>query len=267
MQWYFRGGLKLKVIILGSGSSGNSTLIQSIETNILIDAGFSANELERRLFQAKMDPARLTALLITHEHHDHIRGLRLFLKRHRIPLFASEQSLLCSGILPKNLFNFTPLESGIPFHIGSMKICPFLLPHDAVETFAFSIRSSGINISYATDLGFASKLVEEGMKDSHIIIIEANHDLEMLKEGPYPWFLKQRLMGRLGHLSNESMGLLVKKVVHPLTKYLILAHLSEVNNTPELAKKEALKAASEAEARKLKIVISSPYEISELIQL
>jgi phosphoribosyl 1,2-cyclic phosphodiesterase len=148
-----------------------------------------------------------------------------------------------------------------------LKINPFSLPHDATETYGFILRSNGVKISYATDLGFASKLVKERMKESDILIIEANHDMEMLKNGPYPWFLKQRLIGQQGHLSNESMGELVEEIIHEATRYLILAHLSTVNNRPELARREALKAASQAGANQLKILVSSQNEISELIQI
>lgn len=214
-----------------------------------------------------MDPKQLTALLITHEHHDHIKGLKLFLKRYSIPLFASEESLLCSGISSQDLTAFTPLESGASFQIGDLTIDPFSLPHDATETYGFILRSNGVKISYATDLGFASKLVKERMKESDILIIESNHDMEMLKNGPYPWFLKQRLIGQQGHLSNESMGELVEEIIHDATRYLILAHLSRVNNSPELARREAFKAAAQAGARQLKIIVSSQNEISELIQI
>lgn len=242
-------------------------MIQSDETKILIDAGLSVGELKKRLHQAGVDPCELSALLITHEHHDHIKGLKLFIKRHPVPLFASEESLMCLGINTRDLSSFTTLNSGLSFQIGSLDIHPFSLPHDAEETFGFSLRSNGIQLSYATDLGYASKLVRERMKDSDIIIIEANHDVEMIKQGPYPWFLKQRVMSLQGHLSNESMGKLVEEVIHASTRYLILAHLSEVNNTPELARKEALKAASRAGARKLEIIVSLPDEISESISL
>ncbi len=214
-----------------------------------------------------MDPGQLTALLISHEHHDHIKGLKLLLKHYSLPLFASEQSLLCSGISAKDLTAFTPLRSGASFQVGALEIAPFSLPHDAVETYGFNVRSNGIKLSYATDLGFASKLVREKMKDSDILVIEANHDTEMLKAGPYPWFLKQRLMSRQGHLSNESMSKLVGEIIQESTRYLVLAHLSEVNNKPELAKKEALKAASRVDKKQLKIIVSSQNKVSESIQL
>ncbi len=246
---------------------GNSALVQSGETRILIDAGLSAGALKHRLLQVGVNPCHLTALLITHEHHDHIRGLKLFLKKFPLPLFASEESLLCSRIVKEDLDAFTPLQSGISFQIGSTEVTPFSLPHDASETYGFNLRSNGMKLSYATDLGFASKLIRERMRDSNILIIEANHDTTMLKAGPYPWFLKQRLMGRKGHLSNETMGELVGDIMQESTRFLVLAHLSEVNNRPELARKEALKAASKAGAKKLKIIISSQNEVSESIQL
>lgn len=213
-----------------------------------------------------MDPNQLTALLITHEHHDHIKGLKLFLKRYSIPLFASEETLLCSGISSQDLTEFTPLETGTSFQIGDLKVDPFSLPHDAMETYGFILRANGVKISYATDLGFASKLVKERMKESDVLIIEANHDSEMLKSGPYPWFLKQRVIGQQGHLSNESMGQLVEDIIHEETRYLILAHLSQVNNRPELARKQALRAARVGGSHP-KIIVSSQHEISERIEI
>jgi phosphoribosyl 1,2-cyclic phosphodiesterase len=214
-----------------------------------------------------VDPCQLTALLITHEHHDHIKGLKLFLKHYSLPLFGSEESLLCAGISEGNLDAFTPLQSGISLQIGSLEVAPFSLPHDAVETYGFNLRSNGMKLSYATDLGFASKLIREKMKDSGILIIEANHDMGMLTAGPYPWFLKQRVMSRRGHLSNASMGKLVGDVIRETTRFLVLAHLSEVNNSPDLARREALSAASKADAKRLKIIVSSQNTVSELIQL
>ncbi|MEW5805793.1 MAG: MBL fold metallo-hydrolase [Acidobacteriota bacterium] len=259
--------MKLKVRILGSGSSGNSTFLQSGRTRILIDAGFGARGLERRLLQAGIAPPSLAGVIVTHEHSDHIRGLRLFSKKYRMNLYSSEKSFEDSGIIEDDLSSFHCIEAGIPFEIGEIKIHPFSLPHDAESTFGFIIKANRLKLSYATDFGYPSKLVVERMKDSDGIILEANHDTEMLLNGPYPWFLKERLIGRLGHLSNESMAELVEQIVDADTRFLMLAHLSEVNNSPGQAVQMARKAAHRRGAKNLRIMASYQDQLSEMIEL
>ncbi len=214
-----------------------------------------------------IDPSSLTAVIITHEHCDHIKGLSHFAKRHPINLFSTERALECSQSSRTDLSNFHRIDPGVIFSVGDIEIRPFSLPHDADETFGFSIRSDGIKVAYATDLGFPSKLVVEEMKDADCIIVEANHDVETLMNGPYPWFLKERLMGKRGHLSNTSMGELVTQIVHNETRVLVLAHLSEVNNTEAMALQEARRAVKKTGAKKTRIIVSSQGEPAELVTL
>jgi len=234
---------------------------------MLVDAGFSARELERRLIRCGIDPSSLTAIVITHEHSDHIKGLNLFSRKYRLNLFSSEKVLECSSIMKKRLSSFHSIQSGIPFDIGEIEVRPFMLPHDAEDTFGFSIRANGAHIAYATDLGFASRLVVEEMKGADAIILEANHDIGMLLDGPYPWFLKERLMSRHGHLSNKGMRELVEEISCGSTRFLVLAHLSEVNNRPDRALHEAKLGAKKAGSKHLKIVVSSQKEITEMVEL
>jgi len=169
--------------------------------------------------------------------------------------------------MKKRLSSFHSIRSGVPFGIGEMEVRPFELPHDAEDTLGFSFRTNGAQLAYATDLGFASKLVVEEMKNADAIILEANHDIEMLLDGPYPWFLKERLMSRHGHLSNKGMRELVEEVAGSGTRLLILAHLSEVNNRPDKALHEAKLGAKRAGLKHLKIVVSSQGETTEMVEL
>ncbi len=253
--------------MLGSGSSGNSTCIQSGSTKLLIDAGFSARELRIRLMRCGIDPSSLTAVIITHEHSDHIRGLSHFARRYPVNLFSTERALECSRISRKDLASFHRIDPDVAFSVGDLEIRPFSLPHDAEDTFGFLIRCNGIKVAYATDLGYPSKRVADEMKDANCIIVEANHDVETLMKGPYPWFLKERLLGRRGHLSNRSMGELVEQIIHDETRALVLAHLSEVNNTEAMALEEAQRAVRQTRVKKMRIIVSSQDEPSELVKL
>jgi phosphoribosyl 1,2-cyclic phosphodiesterase len=224
----------LQVCMLGSGSRGNSTYVSDGATAILIDAGFSARETERRLKHRGIEPAALAAILISHEHSDHVRGAEILARRYRLPVYLS------SGT--RRAVQFSAGAAGIetfacgrPFRIATLSVHPFSISHDAADPAGFTISGNGCRIGIATDLGHATAAVSEHLKGCRLVILEANHDPGMLIAGPYPWYLKQRIRSRTGHLSNEASCRLLAEIQGSGLLHVILAHLSETNNTPAKA--------------------------------
>jgi phosphoribosyl 1,2-cyclic phosphodiesterase len=225
----------MRVITLASGSKGNSILVESAYARLLVDVGISCQRLTERLNSIAVSPPTIDAILITHEHMDHIRGLIPAVRKYRIPLFISRKTLAATSARTGGIDAYHIIESGVKFTIKDITIQPFSVSHDAVDPVAFTFRSSLTKVTVATDLGMAGKLVQERLKRSDLIVIEANHDEEMLRKGSYPWVLKQRIMSNTGHLSNDKCGTLLSEVMDARLKGVILAHLSEENNTPDLA--------------------------------
>ncbi|MGH9823559.1 MAG: MBL fold metallo-hydrolase [Blastocatellia bacterium] len=234
----------MRVIILGSGSTGNTLYVESGETRVLIDAGFSGKETTRRLTEVGINPSRLDGIVITHEHVDHIKGLQVISKSTEAPVFLStptrtEVNLPQGG---EGVQWGDEISSGETFQVGSLELHPFPIPHDGVDTVAFTAASSGVKIGLVTDLGYIPRVVAEHLKDCDLVIVEANHDLEMLRTGPYPWSVKQRIASRTGHLSNDEMARWLREDFDGKAQYVVLAHLSRHCNHPELARLAALKA-------------------------
>jgi phosphoribosyl 1,2-cyclic phosphodiesterase len=228
----------LSVCVLGSGSRGNSIYVSDGTTSILIDAGFSAREIDRRMRRQGLDPDRLNAILVTHEHTDHVRGVERLVRRHRLPVYltaGTHQEAISLHCLPE----IHPLVCGRGIRIDTLTVRPFSISHDARDPAGFTIDASGCRIGIATDLGHVTALVREHLRGCRLLILEANHDLEMLMDGPYPWFLKQRIRSRVGHLSNQESCRLLADILHPALEQVVLAHLSETNNTPAKALTQA----------------------------
>jgi len=257
-------GYHLSVCMLASGSKGNSIFISDGTTSILVDAGLSGIEIERRLKSIGKSPGDLNAVLVSHEHDDHIRGVGILSRRFHLPVYISrktEKSAL-SGL--KKLYDIKYFECGSGFKIKTFNIHPFSIPHDAEDPAGFTISQNGTKIGVATDLGMATSLVKEHLKGCSVLILEANHDPEMLMTGPYPWHLKQRIRSRTGHLSNEASGNLLLEVQHEHLSHVILAHLSETNNTPE----KALNAVKERICHShIRITVAAQNECSGLFYL
>jgi phosphoribosyl 1,2-cyclic phosphodiesterase len=237
------------VTVLASGSRGNSALIASAKTRILVDAGVSCREITRRLRVSGEDPRKLDAILITHEHSDHIAGLRVLANKFQIPVFmtgathqAWKRDARDSKGQPCSLDRLEVFQAGHSFEVGDISITPFTIPHDAVDPVGFTLRVEGVKVSFATDLGYIPASVKHHLRGSDVLLIESNHDLEMLRNGPYPWMVKQRVMSRVGHLSNEALAQFFTADYDGGAAYVILAHLSEQNNHPELAHREAERA-------------------------
>jgi len=199
----------VRVVPLGSGSSGNATLVAFGNRRLLVDAGLSARELALRLAAAGVAPAQLSAILLSHEHHDHARGLERFAVRHRVPVFTAPETLAALNLAPRHLGAWYPFEPGIPFDAFGVTVDPFSIPHDAASPVGFILTAEGCRVGIVTDLGHATTLVVERLRGCHVLLVEANHDDGMLARGPYPWALKQRIGGRLGHLSNDEAATLV----------------------------------------------------------
>jgi len=237
------------VSVLASGSRGNSTIVQSSATRILVDAGISCRETFKRMKAAGDDPRSLSAILITHEHSDHVCGLLVLARKLNIPVFmtgATHQAWSKSvrdatGDRPE-LAKLEFFSSGRSFQIGDIAVTPFTIPHDAADPVGFTFRVEGLKIGVATDLGYIPASVGDQLRRCDLLVLESNHDLEMLRVGSYPWSVKQRVMSRVGHLSNTALAEFFATDYDGSASYIVLAHLSEQNNHPELARSSAEKA-------------------------
>ncbi len=203
-----------------------------------MDSGLSGRELERRLRQAGLSPRSLTAILVSHEHRDHTAGVGVAARRFNRPVYMNERTWnSCRTVLGK--IESRPFETGQAFNLGPINIHPFSVAHDAADPVGFRFTCNGTRLGLVTDLGTPTNLVKTHMAGCHGLIIESNHDPQMLMEGPYPWDLKRRVRGRKGHLSNIEAAKLLSELAHGGLKQVVLAHLSETNNKPELALSEA----------------------------
>jgi len=304
----------VRFTVLASGSRGNSTVISGGRTRILVDAGLSCRELFRRMKLAGEEPETLDAIVVTHEHQDHINGLAVTARKLGIPVFFTEgthrawmrwltprrqmtyaqwleqcrkqaaerQAETASDCEPEDAeaeadadaqtesvgaapppdsdatagAEKTPsrkddptwlpaveyFEAGRPFEIGDIQLSPFTIPHDAADPVGFVFRAEGVRLGFATDLGYIPPNVKAQLKGVDLLLLESNHDLEMLRDGPYPWSVKQRVLSRVGHLSNEAASEFLESEYDGQAAYVILAHLSENNNLPELARVAAERA-------------------------
>jgi phosphoribosyl 1,2-cyclic phosphodiesterase len=286
--------------VLASGSKGNSTLVSSSRTRILVDAGLSCRELLKRMQMANEDPAAIDALLITHEHQDHVQGVAVLARKLGVPVYftqathrawmrwmmpnkrmtyaawlaqrqqdlaqkqqtavapAAEDIMCPDGALesiqeeprteeaktddPCRLPGVEYFAAGTGFHIGDIAVTPFTIPHDAADPVGFVFEADGVRMAIATDLGYMPPNVKMAIRNCDVLMLESNHDLEMLRDGPYPWSVKQRVMSRVGHLSNEAASDFLEKNYDGNASYVVLAHLSECNNLPELARVTAERA-------------------------
>ena len=308
----------MRMTVLASGSKGNSTVISSSRTRVLVDAGLSCRELMRRMALVGEDPSTLDAILITHEHQDHVAGLAVLARKLRIPVFFTESThrawvrmltprttmsyakwldhlqqqkeshaatvaaetanQLCAGAEPElrsddpNAILELPIEeaacdadavetlpaaakvdpaflpaveyfrAGSNFSIGDLDITPFTIPHDAADPCGFVFEAEGVRMAIATDLGYMPPNVKQAIAGSDVLLLESNHDLEMLRDGPYPWSVKQRVLSRVGHLSNHATAEFLSRDYDGGAAYIVLGHLSESNNAPELARISAEQA-------------------------
>lgn len=221
--------------MLASGSRGNSIYISNGETSLLIDAGLSGIEIERRMKSKNISIKNIDAIIVSHEHSDHIQGVGVLARRYDLPVYISSETEKTAATQLGTIKTITHFSCGAEFTINNITVRPFSISHDACDPAGFTIGCNGKKIGIATDVGVATAMVREHLKDCCCLVLEANHDVRMLEEGPYPWPVKQRIKSRTGHLSNESTRELLMDVMHDRLSHVILAHLSETNNTPEKA--------------------------------
>jgi phosphoribosyl 1,2-cyclic phosphodiesterase len=239
----------VSVSMLASGSRGNCALVASSTTKILVDAGISCRETCKRMKSLGDDPHSLSAIVITHEHSDHIYGLATLAKKLRIPIFMTGATHQAWARAMRNQNGVRPqveklerFESGHTFQVGDIAVRPFTIPHDAADPVGFTFRVEGIKVGFATDLGYIPVSVRDHLRGCDVLVVESNHDVEMLRVGPYPWSVKQRVMSRVGHLSNLALADFFTSDYDNGATFVVLAHLSEQNNHPEIARREAEKA-------------------------
>ena len=235
--------ISFRVSILASGSSGNITLLETERARLLIDVGLGKRETLRRLAALDVRLDRLDGVLISHEHTDHIGGLPQVLREWRAAVYLTEPThhellRLLSEESAERIERVEYIRGGQRFLIGDIEVAPFSIPHDAADPVGFTFRAEGVKVSLVTDLGYLPELVKHHLRGSDCLVLESNHDLEMLKVGPYPWHVKQRVMSRTGHLSNHSVSefLADPEGFDAFARLLVLAHLSENNNNPDVAR-------------------------------
>lgn len=306
----------VRFTVLASGSKGNCTVVSGGKTRILVDAGVSCRELFKRMKAADEDPATLDAILVTHEHQDHVNGLAVTARKLGIPVYFTEGThrAWMRWLMPRRQMTYKQwleqcrqqaaarqaeaeanegdpdegdgelgdertvpvqekatgsepvalaekgspaaekekdptwlpdvkfFEAGRPFQIGDISVSPFTIPHDAVDPVGFVFQAEGVRMAVATDLGYIPPNVKAQLRNLDLLLLESNHDLEMLRDGPYPWSVKQRVLSRVGHLSNEAAAGFLENEYDGQATYVILAHLSESNNLPDLARVTAERA-------------------------
>ena len=219
---------------LGSGSSGNALVVESGRTRVMMDCGFSTADTKARLERAGLSPADISAIVVTHEHDDHLGGVARFAQRYAIPVYLTRGTAQwLPPEFPAVLVHC--IESHRPFAVNELAVDPFPVPHDAREPVQFVFSDGDARLGVVTDLGTITQHVVEKLSGCHALVIECNHDLDMLMTGPYPDGLKRRVSGRFGHLCNADSGRLVAALDRGKLRHLIAAHLSQQNNTPALA--------------------------------
>ena len=229
----------MRMVSIASGSSGNCIYIGSDSTHILVDAGISNKRIEQGLNEIGVKGEELNGILITHEHSDHIKGLGVLSRKYGIPVYSTKEtldelgSMKSMGSYPEGIFH--PICHDVDFFVGDLEIKPFKIDHDAANPVAYRIQNGKKSVAVATDMGHYSQYIIDHLQGLDAILLEANHDVKMLEAGPYPYYLKRRILGDYGHLSNENAGRLLSCILHDKLQHIFLGHLSKENNYEELA--------------------------------
>jgi phosphoribosyl 1,2-cyclic phosphodiesterase len=229
----------LRFTSLGSGSSGNGLVVEAGTTRILLDCGFSLKETEARLHRARVEPATLSAVVVTHEHEDHASGAFAFARRYRIPVCLSHGTLAALRLADPQVDEGVAVQlvhGEGPFEVGDLQLFPYTVPHDAREPLQYVFSDGARRLGVLTDVGCSTPHIEAVLSGCHALVLETNHDLGMLMNGSYPLRLKSRIAGRMGHLDNGASGALLGAVAGAQLQHVIAAHLSQMNNTPALAR-------------------------------
>ena len=258
----------MEISLLASGSKGNSIAVRKGGHTFLIDAGLSGREMSKRMRMASIDENTLKALVISHDHSDHVKGAGVICRKYNIPLFINKISY---RVVQKRLGKISKLnfiKNGNPFRLGNLTIEPFSSPHDSASSSCFRIEdnTTGRSLAVLTDLGYPTKLIVEKIRSVSTIILESNHDIQKLINGRYPWRLKQRIKSKRGHLSNKQAAELIQQILHKELRNIILAHLSEENNEAKLAYDTMSRVLSENDS-KCSLTIADQYTPTKIIKV
>jgi len=256
----------MKFCVLGSGSKGNATYLESGGTRILIDAGMSGTELQKRLAAIEVELAAVDAILVTHEHNDHVQGVGVLSRRLRIPVFANPATFTAASKTVHKRFSYNEFETGSPFYFRNLEIHPFAISHDTDDPVGFRISDSKTVFGYCTDTGKVSRLMLQRLASCQALVLESNHDIDMLQNGSYPPYLKQRIRSSQGHLDNSAAADFLQELAHDALQHVVLAHLSEENNHPEIAYHAAVEALNGKEGA-IRVSVASQGCVGELVCL
>ncbi|MFH1112629.1 MAG: MBL fold metallo-hydrolase [Pseudomonadota bacterium] len=257
----------MKLTPLASGSSGNSFLVRANGSAILVDAGLSGKQISKRLEDAGTDPGSLEGILVSHEHSDHVKGVGVLSRKFKLPVYINRGTWNAVEKTLGKVHRLEIFETGKVFEIGGLRIHPFSVPHDCADPVGFRISCGTAKLGIATDLGTATGLVTSLLTGLHLVVLESNHDPKMLRDGPYPWELKQRVRSRLGHLSNPESAQLLQRIVSDQLQAVILAHMSETNNSPDLALDCARSSLREFLAQRGRIFCAGQDEVGPTIEI
>lgn len=229
----------MRLCSISSGSDGNCIYVGGENTNLLVDAGISGKKVEAGLAKIDVDPQKIDGIFITHEHTDHIAGVGVLARRYHIPIYSTVETIYAMlhtknvGKIPEELLNYVEPDQSV--FVKDMQVMPFSISHDAANPVAYTFQEGNHKMGIATDLGTYDDYIVNHLSGSEVMLLEANHDVNMLQVGPYPYMLKQRILGRKGHLSNLLSAGLICEVLSEKVKHIILGHLSKENNFPDLA--------------------------------
>ncbi len=258
--------MSCRLTILASGSSGNCAFLETETTRLLVDAGLSGRQIEERLGSIGKSPADLHGILVTHEHSDHIQGIRVLAGRYQIPVYANRgtkaailDTITTSSPQRAQSIPWKIFEAGQAFPAGDFDVEPFSIPHDAADPVGFLLHHGGRCIAFLTDLGHVTQLVLEKAKQADTLVLETNHDMKLLQNDPYrPWSVKQRISGRHGHLSNEAAAKALSDIMTDRIRHVYLSHLSRDCNSPALAENTIRKTLQKIGATSVHVTVTCP---------
>ncbi|MFO7936257.1 MAG: MBL fold metallo-hydrolase [Kiritimatiellia bacterium] len=259
----------MEICILASGSKGNCIYINGGGTSLLIDAGLTARESLKRIGLARIPKEKIKSVLFTHDHSDHCRGARVLAGKLDAELYANEKTAAAMEVHDRKLadIEFNIFDSSSPFEIGDLQIEPFTVPHDASDTVGFVLDDGSSRIGIVTDIGQITALAVNKLQNCDMVVLESNHDVEMLRQSQRPWSLIQRISGRSGHLSNEDAAELLVQAASSRLKSIVLAHLSEDCNTARLARETVMNALAEIKFSSIPVSVASQHEVSDFMQI
>ena len=265
----------MKLVSIASGSSGNCVYIGTDTTSILVDAGISNKRIQQGLGEIGIQGEEVDGVVITHEHSDHIRGLGVLARKYQVPIYGTRETLeeiqgtAVLGRFPEGLFH--EIQPDVPFVVGDMELLPFTIYHDAANPVAYRVRHGRQSVAVATDIGHYDARIIERLQGLDAVLLESNHDVNMLETGPYPYYLKRRILSDYGHLSNENAGRLLNCILHDNMKQILLGHLSKENNYEALAYETVRLEIDQGEcpyrASDFPIAVAGRDRMSEIIDL